>query len=96
MTSSNRKYLEEEMVYLRSESKKGGDIVSVFKSQVPDAYDVKVFIEVAYDYIQKGYDSTHQIKIIVSDRNFQKISRNRGKQNDFKDSQKGRKKYVDK
>lgn len=39
------------MEYLRSKSKKGGNIVNVFKSQAPDAYDVEVFIEVAYDYI---------------------------------------------
>lgn len=39
------------MEYLRSKSKKGGNIVHVFKSQVPNAYDVKVFIEAAYDYI---------------------------------------------
>jgi hypothetical protein len=70
MTSSNLKYLEDEMEYLRSKSKKGGNIVNVFKSQVPDAYDVKVFIEVAYDYIKNGYDKAHQIKVIVSDRNF--------------------------
>lgn len=51
MTSSDLKYLEDEMEYLRSKSKKGGNIVNVFKSKVPDAYDVKVYIEVAYDYI---------------------------------------------
>ena len=50
MTSSDLKYLEDEMEYLRSKSKKGGNIVNVFKSKVPDAYDVKVYIEVAYDY----------------------------------------------
>ena len=96
MTSSNLLYLEKEMEYLRSKSKKGGNIVNVFKLQAPDAYDVEVFIEVAYDYIQNGYDNTHQMKVIVSDRNFQKRSKGRGRQNDYKDSQKSKIKYVDK
>jgi hypothetical protein len=51
MTSANRSYLEGEANYLKSKAKKGGNIVSVFPSRIPDAYDVKVYIKIAYDYI---------------------------------------------
>jgi hypothetical protein len=51
MTSANRSYLEGEANYLRSKAKKGGNIVSVYPSRIPDAYDVRVYIKIAYDYI---------------------------------------------
>lgn len=46
------------MNYLKGKAKKGGNIVSVYPSRVADGYDVKVYIKIAYDYIEKGYDST--------------------------------------
>lgn len=70
MTSANRTYLDGEVAYLKSKAKKGGNIVSVFPSRIPDAYDVKVYIKIAYDYIQNGYDSTDEMNIRVADRNF--------------------------
>ncbi len=71
MTSDNRNYLDGEVKYLKSKAKKGGNIVSVFPSHTPDAYDVKVYIKIAYDYIQNGYDSTDEMVIHVADRNFE-------------------------
>lgn len=44
------------MDYLKGKARKMGNIVSVFKSRDKDAYDVKVYIKVAYNYIEKGFD----------------------------------------
>jgi hypothetical protein len=72
MTSSDQSYLEEEAKYLKGKAKKGGNIVSVLPSRTPNAYDLKVYINIAYDYIGKGYDSTHKISLTVAQRNFER------------------------
>lgn len=72
MTSCDESYLEEEAKYLKSKAKKGGNIVSVLPSRAPNAYDVKAYIDIAYDYIEKGYDSTHKIRFTVAQRNFER------------------------
>jgi hypothetical protein len=74
------------MEYLKSKAKKGGNIVSVYPSRVEGSFDVKVYIKIAYDYIQNGYDSTNEMKINVSERNFesQPKENRRAKQPDFK------------
>lgn len=90
------------MNYLKGKAKKGGNIVSVFPSRVPDVYDVRVYIKIAYDYIEKGYDSTDEMEVRVADRNFERQQNpregRRGKQPEFKHktSDNEKKKYVDK
>lgn len=88
MTSQNRNYLDEEARYLKSKAKKGGNIVSVYPSRTTEGYDVRVYIKIAYDYIQNGYDSTDEIEMRVADRNFEKQPPSRepmrGRQPEFK------------
>ena len=57
MGSSDLEYLEEEMDYLLSKARRNGNIVSVSAVQPNQAYLVKVYIKVAYDYIENGYDN---------------------------------------
>jgi hypothetical protein len=84
MTSANRTYLEGEIEYLKSKAKKGGNIVAVHPSRsVSEGYDVRVYIKIAYDYIQKGYDSTDEMVVHVADRNF-KPKDDRRRQPEFK------------
>lgn len=102
MTSANRSYLEAKVKYLKSKAKRGGNIVSVFPSRTPDAYDVKVYIKIAYDYIQNGYDSTDEMEIHVADRNFEPKNtqkeprRDRNPELKQKSSETDKKRYVDK
>lgn len=72
------------MKYLKSKAKTKGNIVSVFPSKIEDAYDVKVYIEIAYDYITYGYDKSNLLKITVSDRNFGNNQNKKYKQTEYK------------
>ncbi len=72
MESEDKAYLEEEMRYLKSKAKKGGNIVSVYPSRVADGFDVLAYIQIAYDYIENGYDSSSRMKITVAERNFER------------------------
>jgi len=58
------------MSYLRKRAKKRGDIVSVYACKEKERYEIKVYINVAYDYIEKGYDDHDYIKVTVASRNF--------------------------
>ena len=60
------------MQFLKGKVRKGGDIVQVVNSEDPLQYSVKVYIEVAYDYIDKGYDPQDYLKVSVAERNFEK------------------------
>ena len=75
MTSSDLQYLEEEMDYLQSKARRQGNIVSVSRTQEKEVYLVKVYIKVAYDYIENGYDKSNRMKATVGERNFDKPRR---------------------
>lgn len=44
----------------------------VFAGKEKERYEIKVYINVAYDYIEKGYDNHDYLKITVASRNFTK------------------------
>ncbi len=53
-------------------AKKGGNIVFVFPTHLKEKYEAKVFINIAYDWIEKGYDSNFHLKATIAQRNFDK------------------------
>lgn len=80
MTSEDEQYLRKEMDYLKGKAQKRGNIVNVYPSKSEaGCYDVLVYIKIAYDYIELGYDSSNLMKVTVSERNFEKRSNDRGK-----------------
>jgi hypothetical protein len=86
MESEDKAYLEEEMRYLKSKSKRGGNIVSVYPSRHTEGFDVLAYIKIGYDYIENGYDSSSRMKITVADINFERRGGERnGDRNPVKD-----------
>ena len=63
-------------------AKKGGDVVKVTSSEDPCLYHVLTYIDLAYEFIKKGYDRDDYIDVTVSDRNFEKGPRNGPKERD--------------
>ena len=51
-------------------AKKGGNIVKVNATEDPKKYHLLTYIDVAYDYVKKGYDPDDYLEIKVSDMNF--------------------------
>ena len=88
MSAWDQEYLEDEMEFLRGKARRQGNIVSVYRAREKEAYHVKVYIKVAYDYIENGYDKSDRMRTIVADRNFERPRRH--------DDRPYRKKYVDK
>ena len=70
------------MSFLRGKAKKGGNIVRVNSTEDSCLFQVLTYIELAYDYVKKGYDPDDYIKVTVADSNFKRERRDRGK---FKD-----------
>lgn len=58
------------MQNLKKKAKKGGDIVFVYAGKEKERYEIKVYIDLAYDYIEKGYDAHDYLKLTVSAKNF--------------------------
>ncbi len=44
----------------------------MYAGKEKERYEIQVYIDLAYDYIEKGYDAYDYIKITVSARNFVK------------------------
>jgi hypothetical protein len=65
------------MNILRNKVKKGGNIVSVFTTNERERYEIKVYIKVAYSYIENGYDDFDYIQIKVANRNFDRFANKR-------------------
>jgi predicted metal-dependent phosphoesterase TrpH len=84
------------MKCLKEKSKKQSDVVEVIATEVPERYLVQVYIEMAYDFIERGYDSEHFIKVTVAKRNFQEDIPSRKKQQFAEKGKPGKKKYVEK
>lgn len=91
MSSLDQDYIIDEMKYLKGKAQKGGNIVSVYPSKTEQGcYDVLVYINVAYDYIEQGYDKSQKMKIVVHQRNFDKKSNGVSKRRDnFKEKNGG-------
>lgn len=49
----------------------------VNSTEDPCLYQVLTYIELAYDYVKKGYDPDDYIKVTVADRNFNRNRRDR-------------------
>jgi hypothetical protein len=58
------------MKKLRAKAKPKGNIVMVESFKTPNQYLVKVYIDVAFDYIKSGYDDHDYIKVTVANKNF--------------------------
>jgi hypothetical protein len=73
---------------LKGIARKNTNIVSVQSSKSQkNAYDILVYIVYAYDIIEEGYDKFNRMKVIVSERNFEKRGSDRGfnrRQKDYK------------
>lgn len=54
---------------MRSKAKKGGNIVEVKSTEDPMLYRVKVYINIAYEYLQDGYDPHDYVQVKVAERN---------------------------
>ena len=94
--SENLKYLEGEINYLRSKARKGGNIIEVRATEDPQSYRVKVFIELAKDYIREGYDKHDHIRVTLTSKDEERGQHRGGGRFEEKGQCEQKKKYLDK
>lgn len=81
---------------LASKAKKGGNIVKVQPTDKPEAFEAKVYINVAYDFIEFGYDKEDRIRATVSPVNFKKETERGERQKEVRREEKNEDPYKGK